>query len=99
MTALTFAIVGDSRHRVLLALQADSWPDKEAGILLAAARVRWACVWVCRSRKADCRSTGRSWHRRRCRCRLHAKHYRLVWRSVVFWLILLLLLTLASLLG
>ena len=101
LTAMTFAIVGDFEDTVhCWRTQAASWSDPEAGILLAsgagALGVRLgmpieqggvledrAELGVGDAADADFMQSA----------------IGLVWRSVVFWLILLLLLTLASLLG
>ena len=101
LTALTFAIVGDFEDTVYCwRTQAASWPDSETGILLASGAgalgvrlgmpipqgglpLERAELGVGDEADAD----------------FMQSTIGLVWRSVVFWLILLLLLTLASLLG
>lgn len=101
MTAATFAVVGDFEDTVYCwRTQAASWPDREAGILLAggagALGVRLGMpipqgglplerpeLGIGDDADADFMQSA----------------VGLVWRAVVFWLILLLLLTLASLLG
>jgi len=101
LTAMTFAIVGNFEDTVYCwRTQAASWPDSEAGILLAsgagALGVRLGMpiqegglpfdrpeLGVGDDADADFMQSA----------------IGLVWRSVVFWLILLMLLTLASLLG
>jgi len=101
MTALTFAIVGDFEDTVYCwRTQAASWPDSETGILLASGAgalgvrlgmpipqgglpLERAELGVGDEADAD----------------FMQSTIGLVWRSVVFWLILLLLLTLASFLG
>ncbi len=101
MTAATFAIVGNFEDTAYCwRTQAASWPDKEAGILLAsgagALGVRLGMpipqggLFLDRPElgAGDDADPG-----------FMQSAIGLVWRSVVFWLILLLLLTLASLLG
>ncbi len=103
MTAMTFAIVGNFEDTAYCwRTQAASWPDPEAGILLAsgagALGVRLGMpipqgglplgrpelgIGIGDDADAD----------------FMRSTIGLVWRSVVFWLLLLLLLTLASLLG
>jgi len=101
LTAMTFAIVGNFEDTIhCWRNQASSWPDPEAGILLAsgagALGVRLGMpipqgglpfdrpeIGVDGDADADCMQSA----------------VGLVWRAVVFWLILLLLLTLAHLLG
>jgi adenosylcobinamide-phosphate synthase len=101
LTAMTFAIVGNFEDAIhCWRTQAASWPDPEAGILLAsgagALGVRLgmplpqggifedrAELGVDGAADADFMQSA----------------VGLVWRSVVFWLILMLLLTLTSLLG
>jgi adenosylcobinamide-phosphate synthase len=101
LTAMTFAVVGNFEDTIhCWRTQAASWPDPEAGILLAsgagALGVRLgmplpqggvledrAVLGVGTDADAD----------------LMQSAIGLVWRSVVFWLILLLLLSLSSLLA
>ena len=101
LTAMTFAIVGDFEDTVYCwRTQAANWPDPEAGILLAsgagALGVRLGMPipqgGVLKDRAelgiGDDADTG-----------FMQSTIGLMWRAVAFWLILLLLLTLANLLG
>ena len=101
LTAMTFAITGDFEDTIhCWRTQAASWPDPEAGILLSsgagALGVRLGMpipqdgVPLDRPELGvgDEADTG-----------FMQSAIGLVWRSVVFWMILLLLLTLANLLG
>jgi adenosylcobinamide-phosphate synthase len=101
LTAMTFAIVGDFEDTVYCwRTQAANWPDPEAGILLAsgagALGVRLGMPipqgGVLEDRAelgiGDDADTG-----------FMQSTIGLMWRAVAFWLILLLLLTLANLLG
>ncbi|HZW87426.1 MAG TPA: CobD/CbiB family protein [Gallionella sp.] len=101
MTALTFAIVGDFEDTIYCwQTQASSWPDHATGILLAsgagALGVRLGMpipqdgVLLDRAELGVGDEADVDF--------LHST-VGLVWRAVVFWLILLLLLTLASLLS
>jgi len=101
MTAMTFAIVGDFEDTVFCwRTQAASWPDSEAGILLAsgagALGVRLGMPIPQGGLPLDRPELGVGDD---ADADFMQSTVGLVWRSVVFWLILLLLLTLASLLG
>lgn len=101
MTAATFAIVGDFENTVYCwRTQAASWQDKEAGILLAsgagALGVRLGMPIPQGGVPLDRAELGIGDD---ADADFMRSTIGLVWRSVVFWLILLLLLTLASLLG
>ncbi|TAN78258.1 MAG: CobD/CbiB family protein [Gallionella sp.] len=101
LTALTFAIVGDFEDTVYCwRTQAASWPDSEAGILLAsgagALGVRLGMPVPQGGLPLDRPELGIG---EEADADFMQSTVGLVWRSVVFWLILLLLLTLASLLG
>ena len=101
MTALTFAIVGDFEDTVYCwRTQAASWPDNETGILLAsgagALGVRLGMPIPQGGLPLDRAELGVG---DEADADFMQSTIGLVWRSVVFWLILLLLLTLASLLG
>lgn len=101
MTAMTFAITGnfeDTAH--CWRTQAASWPDPEAGILLAsgagALGVRLGMPIPQGGMPVDRPELGIGDD---ADVDFMQSAVGLVWRSVVFWLFLLLLLTLASLLG
>ncbi len=101
MTAMTFAIVGNFEDTVhCWRTQAASWPDPEAGILLAsgagALGVRLGMPIAQGGMLEDRAELGVG---DAADADFMQSAVGLVWRSVVFWLILLLLLTLASLLG
>jgi len=101
MTAATFAVVGDFEDTVYCwRTQAASWPDSEAGILLAsgagALGVRLGMPIPQGGLPLDRPELGVGDD---ADADFMRSTIGLVWRSVVFWLILLLLLTLASLLG
>jgi adenosylcobinamide-phosphate synthase len=101
LTAMTFAIVGDFENTVYCwRTQAASWPDSEAGILLAsgagALGVRLGMPIPQGGMLEDRVELGVGDD---ADADFMQSAIGLVWRSVVFWLILLLLLTLASLLG
>lgn len=101
LTAMTFAIVGDFEDTVYCwRTQAASWPDSEAGILLAsgagALGVRLGMPIPQNGLLEDRVELGIGDD---ADADFMQSAIGLVWRSVVFWLILLLLLTLASLLG
>lgn len=101
LTAMTFAVVGDFEDTVYCwRTQAASWPDKEAGILLAsgagALGVRLGMPIPQGGLPFDRPELGIGDD---ADADFMQSTIGLVWRSVVFWLILLLLLTLASLLG
>ncbi len=101
MTAATFAVVGDFEDTVYCwRTQATSWPDPEAGILLAsgagALGVRLGMPIPQGGLPLDRPELGVGDD---ADADFMRSTIGLVWRSVVFWLILLLLLTLASLLG
>lgn len=101
MTAITFAIVGDFEDTLYCwRSQAVSWPDSEAGILLASGAgslgVRLGMIIPEGGMPLDRPELGIGDD---ADADFMQSAIGLVWRSVVFWLILLLLLTLASLLG
>ncbi len=101
MTAATFAIVGNFEDTVYCwRAQANSWPDSETGILLAsgagALGVRLGMPIPQGGLPMDRPELGIGDD---ADADFMQSTIGLVWRSVVFWLILLLLLTLASLLG
>lgn len=101
MTAMTFAIVGDFEDTVYCwRTQAASWPDEDAGILLAsgagALGVRLGMPIPQGGMPFDRPELGVG---DEADADFMQSTIGLVWRSVVFWLALLLLLTLASLLG
>ena len=101
MTAATFAVVGDFEDTVYCwRTQAASWPDRETGILLAsgagALGVRLGMPIPQDGLLLDRPELGVGDD---ADVDFMRSTIGLVWRSVVFWLILLLLLTLASLLG
>lgn len=101
LTAMTFAIVGDFEDTVYCwRTQAANWPDSEAGILLAsgagALGVRLGMPIPQGGVLEDRAELGIGDD---ADADFMQSTVGLVWRSVVFWLILLLLLTLASLLG
>lgn len=101
LTALTFAIVGDFEDTVYCwRTQAASWPDPEVGILLAsgagAIGVRLGMPIPQGGLPLDRAELGVG---EDADADFMQSTIGLLWRSVVFWMILLLLLTLASLLG
>ena len=101
MTAMTFAIVGNFEDTAYCwRTQAAGWPDPEAGILLAsgagALGVRLGMPIPQGGLPLDRPELGVGDD---ADADFMRSTIGLVWRSVVFWLILLLLLTLASLLG
>ncbi len=101
LTAATFAIVGDFEDTVYCwRTQAASWPDSETGILLAsgagALGVRLGMPIPQGGLPQDRPELGIG---DEADTDFMQSTIGLVWRSVVFWLILLLLMTLASLLG
>jgi adenosylcobinamide-phosphate synthase len=101
LTAITFAIVGDFENTVYCwRTQAASWSDSEAGILLAsgagALGVRLGMPIPQGGLLEDRAELGIGDD---ADADFMQSTIGLVWRSVVFWLILLLLLSLASLLG
>ncbi len=101
LTAMTFAIVGDFEDTIYCwRTQAASWPDSEAGILLAcgagALGVRLGMPIPQGGMLEDRPELGVGDD---ADVDFIQSTIGLVWRSVVFWLILLLMLTLASLLG
>jgi len=101
MTAMTFAIVGNFEDTAYCwRTQAASWPDREAGILLAggagALGVRLGMPIPQGGTLLDRPELGVGDD---ADTDFMRSTIGLVWRSVVFWLILLFLLTLASLLG
>lgn len=101
MTAMSFAIVGNFEDTVYCwRTQAASWPDPEAGILLAsgagALGVRLGMPLPQGGMLLDRPELGVGDD---ADADFMQSAVGLVWRSVVFWLLLLLLMTLASLLG
>ena len=101
LTAMTFAIVGDFENTVYCwRTQAASWPDSEAGILLAsgagALGMRLGMPIPQGGLLEDRPELGIGDD---ADTDFMQSTIGLVWRSVVFWLILLLLLSLASLLA
>lgn len=101
LTAATFAIVGDFEDTAYCwRTQAVSWPDPEAGILLAsgagALGVRLGMPIPQGGLPLDRPELGIG---DEADADFMQSTVGLVWRSVVFWLILLALLTLANLLG
>ncbi|HEX5363125.1 MAG TPA: CobD/CbiB family protein [Gallionella sp.] len=101
LTAMTFAIVGDFEDTVYCwRTQAASWPDGDDGILLAsgagALGVRLGMPIPQGGLPFDRPELGVG---EDADADFMQSTIGLVWRSVVFWLLLLLLLTLASLLG
>ncbi len=101
LTAATFAIVGDFEDTIYCwRTQAAGWPDPEAGIVLAsgagALGVRLGMPIPQGSLPLDRPELGIG---EDADADFMRSTIGLVWRSVVFWLILLLLLTLASLPG
>lgn len=101
MTAMTFAITGNFEDTAYCwRTQAASWPDPEAGILLAsgagALGVRLGMPIPQGGLPLDRPELGVG---DAADADFMQSAVGLVWRSVVFWLLLLLLLTLASLLG
>jgi adenosylcobinamide-phosphate synthase len=101
LTAMTFAIVGDFENTIYCwRTQAASWPDSEAGILLAsgagALGVRLGMAIPQGGMLEDRVELGIGDD---ADADFMQSAIGLVWRSVVFWLILLLLLSLVSLPG
>lgn len=101
LTAMTFAIVGDFEDTVYCwRTQSENWPDREAGILLAsgagALGVRLGMPLPDEGVLDDRPELGMGDD---ADTHFLQSTIGLVWRSVVFWLILLLLLSLANLLG
>ena len=101
LTAMTFAIVGDFENTIhCWRTQAASWPDPEAGILLAsgagALGVRLGMPIPQGGSSLDRPELGAG---DEADTGFMQSAVGLVWRSVVFWMLLLLLLTLANLLG
>lgn len=101
LTAITFAIAGDFEDAIhCWRTQATSWPDPEAGILLAsgagALGVRLGMPVLHDGLLLDRPELGVG---DEADTVFMQSAIGLVWRSVVFWMMLLLLLTLANLLG
>lgn len=101
LTAMTFAITGDFEDTIhCWRTQAASWPDPEAGILLSggagALGVRLGMTIPQDGLPLDRPELGVG---DAADADMMQSAIGLVWRSVVFWMILLLLLTLANLLG
>ena len=101
MTALTFAIVGNFEDTIYCwRTQASNWPDKEAGILLASGAgslgVRLGMAIPQGGLPLDRAELGVGDD---ADVDFMQSTIGLVWRSIVFMLILLLLMTLANLLG
>lgn len=98
MTAATFAIVGNFEDAIYCwRTQADSWPDPEGGIILASGagalgvRLGMPVVEIGSSLERPELGTGDE-----ADIDFMQSAVGLVWRALVFWLILLLLLTMAS---
>jgi adenosylcobinamide-phosphate synthase len=101
LTAMTFAIVGDFEDTVYCwRTQAQNWPDPEAGIVLAsgagALGVRLGLTIVQDSSPVYRPEIGMD---EEADVDFMQSAVGLVWRALVFWLVLLSLLTLASLVG
>jgi cobalamin biosynthesis protein CobD/CbiB len=101
LSAMTFAIVGDFEDTVYCwRIQAASWPDPEEGILLAsgagALGVRLGMTIVQDSTPVFRPEIGID---EVADADFMQSTIGLVWRALVFWMILLLLLTLSSLVG
>ena len=101
LTAITFAIVGNFEDTLYCwRSQADNWPDREEGILLASGAgslgVRLGMVIPQGGLPLDRPELGIGDD---ADADFMQSAIGLVWRSVVFWLILLLMLSLANLLG
>jgi cobalamin biosynthesis protein CobD/CbiB len=101
LTAMTFAIVGDFEDTVYCwRTQAKSWPDPEAGIVLAsgagALGVRLGLTVVQDSSPVFRPEIGMD---EAADVDFMQSAIGLVWRALVFWMILLLLLSLARLVG
>jgi adenosylcobinamide-phosphate synthase len=101
LTAVSFAIVGDFEDAVYCwRTQAGSWPDPEAGIVLAsgagALGVRLGQPILQDGKPLDRPELGMG--EEACADFMQST-VGLIWRSLVFWLVLLLLLSLAKLVG
>lgn len=101
LTAMTFAIVGDFEDTVYCwRTQAKSWPDPEEGIVLAsgagALGVRLGLTVVQDSAPVHRPEIGMD---EEADVDFMQSAIGLVWRALVFWMIMLLLLSLARLLG
>ncbi|MBW8078323.1 MAG: CobD/CbiB family protein [Gallionella sp.] len=101
LTAITFAIVGDFEDTLYCwRSQAGTWPDKEAGILLASGAgslgVRLGMIIPQDGLPLDRPELGLGDD---ADADFMQSAIGLVWRSVVFWLLLMLMLSLANLLG
>ena len=101
LTAFTFAIVGDFEDTVYCwRTQAQSWPDPEAGILLAsgagAIGVRLGLPIPQGGLPLDRPELGIG---EEADAEFMQSTVGLVWRALVFWMIILLLLGLATLVG
>lgn len=101
LTAMTFAIVGDFEDTVYCwRSQAQTWPDPEAGIVLAsgagALGVRLGSTIVQDASPVHRPEIGMD---EEADADLMQSAVGLVWRALVFWLLLLLLLSLANLVG
>lgn len=101
LTAMTFAIVGDFEDTAYCwRMQARSWPDPEAGIILAsgagALGVRLGMTIVQDSMPVHRPEIGMD---EEADVDFMQSAVGLVWRALVFWLVLLLLLSLARLVG
>ncbi len=101
MTAATFAIVGDFEDTIYCwRSQAASWPDSEAGILLAsgagALGVRLGMLLPQDGLPLDRPELGID---NEADADFMQSTVGLMWRAIVFWLILLVLLSVANLLG
>jgi adenosylcobinamide-phosphate synthase len=101
LTAVSFAIVGDFEDAVYCwRTQAGSWPDPEAGVVLAsgagALGVRLGQPVLQDGKPLDRPELGMG--EEACADFMQST-VGLIWRSLVFWLVLLLLLSLAKLVG
>lgn len=101
LTAMTFAVVGDFEDTVYCwRTQAQSWPDPDAGVVLAsgagALGVRLGMTIVQDSAPVFRPEMGMD---DGADVDFMQSAIGLVWRAIVFWLVLLLLLSLASLVG
>jgi cobalamin biosynthesis protein CobD/CbiB len=101
LTAITFAIVGDFEDTIYCwRSQADTWPDAEQGVLLAsgagALGVRLGQPVPNGGEILDRPELGIGDD---ADADFMQSTVGLVWRALVFWMVLLFLLTLASLIG
>jgi adenosylcobinamide-phosphate synthase len=101
LTAITFAIVGDFEDTIYCwRFQADTWPDSEEGIVLASgAGALGVRLGQPISRGGELLDRPELGIGDEADADIMQSTVGLVWRALVFWLILLLLLTAASLIG